>query len=311
MSTETHSALNIVTPHRVLRWNGNALLDLFISQSRNITAAKETRDGSNLLAVADGRLVLIHDIQESLIRRQHTTSEASGQMQLLAFAPKSQELYFTTRLQHTVRSYAVRHSVLRKSTCALPRQACVLAVSQQSLVAACNKPPVIIVQSLSSQESPRTIMPLPLEADIVCASFHLRYMQLLLLASLDGSVLIYKVCEDLQLLGNSRPLNDGVRNTLLVAASFLSKSPLSVVTVHSNKVVLVHQFFRGTTQLSRRWTTPRKPTCVSVAPATESNSKSMLAIGMCGGEVAIYNYAGVLQRHLIADLDGSDIIDLE
>lgn len=57
---KTHHVI-ITTTKAVYSWNGNAITELFRSDSQTIVAAKRAPDGSGLLAVADSQAVTLHD----------------------------------------------------------------------------------------------------------------------------------------------------------------------------------------------------------------------------------------------------------
>lgn len=314
MSISSPHMLNIVTAHRVTRWNGEVLSDIFVSRNQQITAAKETRDGSRLLAIADGRLVLIHDIHESIVRRRHTVLEASGQVQLLAFAQGSQELFFTTVLQNAIRRYSVLRNALRRPVCILPKPPCVLAVSSQYLIAGCSDPPYVCVQPLVPSGAPAIITALPSPAKIVCAALHPYHGELFLLAFSDTVLSLHKAGQSpdraLAVLNPSRYSKDS-ESWSLVSAKFLGSSFVTVVTIAENKTVSVFKFSDGNAHLARRWKTSLTPTCLSVLPYTDEKGYNTLAIGMHSSEVAIYDDTGVLKRQIIADVSVLDIIDLE
>lgn len=62
----TNHHLLVTTASHVLCWNREGLRPIFKSGSAGIAAARESRDGSRKLAVADGRNVLMHEVERGM-----------------------------------------------------------------------------------------------------------------------------------------------------------------------------------------------------------------------------------------------------
>lgn len=315
MSLPDQCALNIVTPNRVATLNCGTLSDIYTSKTQSIIAAKETKDDSGLLAIADSRLVLIHDIRESLVRRRHTVSESSGKVQLLAFGQGSHELFFTTGLQNAVRCYEVRRNALRKPVCVLPRPPVVLAVSWKGewLVTACENPSQIFVLTARSQESPNIIDVPPSSSGLAIATFSQSRTDMFLLGFCDGLLAVYsakQVYRGRLALAESSTRKDEDTNRL-VAADFLGGGPLALLSVLENRLCQIFTFHKAVAHLSRRWRTPSRPTCLSVLPRIDEDTNCSIAIGMKNGEVVIYNEDGALLRQVIVDLEGLSVVDVD
>ena len=60
--------LAATTTAGVYSWDGTGIKSLFRSDSRGIIAS---RKASNILAVADGRVVILHDVDKGLPRRSY------------------------------------------------------------------------------------------------------------------------------------------------------------------------------------------------------------------------------------------------
>lgn len=60
--TSSDYHLAITTPRHILRWDGNGLTSVFESASGGILTARESKDGSGLLAIADSQVVLLYDV---------------------------------------------------------------------------------------------------------------------------------------------------------------------------------------------------------------------------------------------------------
>lgn len=57
----TNSHLIITTPGGIFSWDHDGVKKLFSSSKKGILAAKEAKDGSQMLAVADKHVVVLHD----------------------------------------------------------------------------------------------------------------------------------------------------------------------------------------------------------------------------------------------------------
>jgi hypothetical protein len=63
--------LVITTEQHVLSYDRNGLNQIFKSGSGGILAAKETRDGSGTLAIADSQVVVLHQVERGMERSYH------------------------------------------------------------------------------------------------------------------------------------------------------------------------------------------------------------------------------------------------
>jgi hypothetical protein len=60
--------LVIVTEQNILTWDATGIRKAFSSGSNGILAAKEARNGSGTLAIADSQVVLLHQVERGLER---------------------------------------------------------------------------------------------------------------------------------------------------------------------------------------------------------------------------------------------------
>ena len=58
--------LIITTTDKVYSWTRNCVTEIFSSRSGGIVAAKKTRNGRELLAIADSQILVLHDIKQGM-----------------------------------------------------------------------------------------------------------------------------------------------------------------------------------------------------------------------------------------------------
>ncbi|KAF2084426.1 WD40 repeat-like protein [Saccharata proteae CBS 121410] len=184
--------LVITTQERVLSWGGDGLTSAFASGSGGILAAKEARDGSGLLAVADSQVVVLHDVNHGM-ERSYRLKGTDGQIRLLEYADDSKSLFFTTTLQNAVQSYSLRQSCLLDPAHTHPSPPTVLAVSKTShlLLSASESPPTIYLQNLTLRTAPVLLQPRASTAPAVVAAFHPERPNVFLVAFRDGTLAAY------------------------------------------------------------------------------------------------------------------------
>ena len=74
--------LIITTTDRVYSWTRNCVTDIFSSGSGGIVAAKKTRNGRELLAVADSQILVLHDIKQGMKQSYRLKGTEVGTIQL-------------------------------------------------------------------------------------------------------------------------------------------------------------------------------------------------------------------------------------
>ena len=63
--------LVVTTTRGVYSWDSDGITPLFSSGSAGIVAAKRATDGSNILAVADGQVVILYDPEKGVQKRSY------------------------------------------------------------------------------------------------------------------------------------------------------------------------------------------------------------------------------------------------
>ena len=74
--------LIITTTDRVYSWTWKGLTELFSSGSGGIVAAKKTRNGRGLLAIADSQILVLHDVKQGMKQSYRLKGTEVGTIQL-------------------------------------------------------------------------------------------------------------------------------------------------------------------------------------------------------------------------------------
>ncbi|QDS68927.1 hypothetical protein FKW77_008361 [Venturia effusa] len=184
--------LVITTERHVLSCDQSGLHKIFQSGSRGILAAKEARDGSGTLAIADSHVVVLHQVDRGL-ERSYRLKGTDGQIRLLYFTPDSATLYFTTTLLNAVQSYSLREARLLDPGPTHASGPTVLAISPTShlLLTASELPPTVYLQNLTLATQPLFLQPRASFSPVTCAAFHPDRRNIFLLAFKDGTLAVY------------------------------------------------------------------------------------------------------------------------
>ncbi|KAK5020698.1 hypothetical protein LTR60_000297, partial [Cryomyces antarcticus] len=193
-SIPSNRHLIITTPSRVLSWDENGLRSCFESGSEGILAAKEAKDGSGVLAIADSQVVLLHDCRRGL-ERSYRLKGTDGQIRLLHFtqAPVS-SLFFTTTLQSSVQHYSLpAQRLLDPPSLMHPSPPTVLATSKSShlLLSASANPPAVFLQNLLLGTAPLLVQPAASAHVVVVSAFHPEREAIFLLGFADSTIAGY------------------------------------------------------------------------------------------------------------------------
>ncbi|KAL1647801.1 hypothetical protein SLS58_002602 [Diplodia intermedia] len=184
--------LVITTESNVWSWDRSGLTNAFGSASGGILAAKEAKDGSGLLAVADDQVVVLHDANRGM-DRSYRLKGTDGQVRLLEYSNDSKSLFFTTTLQNAVQSYSLRQASLLEPSHTHPSPPTVLAISPTShlLLSASETPPNIFLQNLTLRTPALQLQPRASASAVEAAAFHPDRPNVFLLAFKDGTLAAY------------------------------------------------------------------------------------------------------------------------
>ncbi|KAK7547742.1 WD40-repeat-containing domain protein [Phyllosticta citricarpa] len=184
--------LIVTTEQFVWSWDARGLTNAFRSGSGGILAAKEAKDGSGLLAVADDQVVVLHDANRGM-KRSYRLKGTEGRIRLLEYSNDSKILFFTTTLQNAVQSYSLRQACLLEPSHTHPSPPTVLAISHTShlLLSGSERPPTIYLQNLTLRTPAVSLHPRASDAAVERASFHPERPNVFLLAFKDGTLAAY------------------------------------------------------------------------------------------------------------------------
>lgn len=184
--------LIITTTKGVYIWDVYGISEIFRSGSEGIIAAKKLSSDSEMLAVADSQVVVLHDISGG-IHRSYRLKGSEGQVRLLKYAKESKNLFFTTTLQNSVQTYSLKHSKLLDPTHTHPSPPSVFALSctSQFLLSTSPAPPTIHLTSLALNTPPVLLRPQFSSSAVVAAEFHPERENYFCLAFADGTAAVY------------------------------------------------------------------------------------------------------------------------
>lgn len=208
LSLPLSNRLIITTKKGVYIWDAYGIAEIFRSGSEGIAAAKKIVIGSEMLAVADSQVVVLHDINGGLQRSyrlkgsdvgvylqavHNSTDSAQGQVRLLKYANESKKLFFTTTLQNSVQSYSLKHSRLLDPTHTHPSPPSVFALSctSQFLLSTSPAPPTIHLTCLAFNTPPALLHPQCSSSAVVAAEFHPERENYFCIAFADGTAAVY------------------------------------------------------------------------------------------------------------------------
>ncbi|THY65997.1 WD40 repeat-like protein [Aureobasidium pullulans] len=188
----TNSHLIITTPGGIFSWDHDGVKKLFSSSKKGILAAKEAKDGSQMLAVADKQVVVLHDCKRGR-EESWGLSGSEGIVRLLEYTPDANSLFLSTSLTGAIQHYSVHESRQLDSVSNHPSPPTVLAVSTTShlMISASENPTVIYLQNLTLKTAAVQLHPSASNAAIATASFHPERPNVFLLAFKDGTVAAY------------------------------------------------------------------------------------------------------------------------
>ncbi|OCK82511.1 hypothetical protein K432DRAFT_391167 [Lepidopterella palustris CBS 459.81] len=331
--------LIIVTHSAILSWWKRGVVPIFQSGCEGgILAAKEARDGSGLLAIADSQVVILHDARRRM-DRDYRLKGTDGSIRLVEYSSDSQTLFFTTSLQTAAQSYSLRHGHLQERAQPHPSPPTVLAASKSKasnlLLSASHSPPTIFIQDYSTrtQNPPLQLQPSASASPVACASFHPTLTTTFLLGFVDGTLASYKITDNpTYIYGRTRPqqaielgqflkLHKAAMGGIKAAEFIPGYKSRAVSAGRDGKVKLV-DFQRGGVVL-RTWMINGPATCLSVLPPRKellgirtgkSDSRTvdtLIAIGKKDGKVLLFNSLGLLvdERQVGKAVIGIDFLE--
>ncbi|KAL2038281.1 hypothetical protein N7G274_008930 [Stereocaulon virgatum] len=184
--------LVVTTTRGVYTWDAHGVTEIFRSGSEGIVAAKRFTSGSEMLAVADSHVVVLHEFKSGL-QRSYRLKGSEGRVRLLKYDKESKNLFFTTTLQNAVQSYSLQQSKLLDPSHSHPSPPSVFAISRNShfLISTSVAPPTIYLTDLSRHTPPVLVRPYCSSSSVVAAAFHPDREDFFLLAFADGTAAVF------------------------------------------------------------------------------------------------------------------------
>ncbi|OTA36557.1 hypothetical protein BTJ68_03658 [Hortaea werneckii EXF-2000] len=329
----SNNHLLITTPSSVQAWDAAGLHTIFNSSRSGIVAAREAKDGSGMLAVADKHVVVLHDTKR-------------GQEQSWGLNADEEE--------------EVRHLELLSPSQTHGSAPIALAVSSTGhlMVSASDEPPCIYLKHLAHNSPPILVEPRASDAAVCSAAFHPERPNVFLLGFRDGTLAAYdgtRVSRKQHgTLSNQEIVNDGeiarfvglhrvtakavpktgitTRPASISGAAFLHGYKTRAISVGSDGRCRLIDFADGGIIL-RTWHAKAPLTSVSVFSIKPSkaagdthryssgpsqyttgeptSTDNLLAVGRADGKVHLYDSVGLLLAHTTVSTRGERVISLE
>ncbi|KAL8932097.1 MAG: hypothetical protein Q9216_006962 [Gyalolechia sp. 2 TL-2023] len=188
---ENHHLI-ITTAQSIYTYDYHGITQIFSSLTNRIVAAKRASHGPKILAVADGQVVILHDVRKGM-QKSCLLREEDGCIRTLRYAKDPDRLLFTTTLQSTVQAYDLEDFRLLDPIHRHPSPPNVFALSSTShlLLSASASPTVIQLTSFLLKFRSLLLRPQCSSSDVVAVEFHPERGNLFLLAFADGTCAMY------------------------------------------------------------------------------------------------------------------------
>ena len=340
----------ITTPSQICAWDSSGIHIILKSRRSGIVAAREAKDGSGVLAVADEQNVVLHDSKRG--RDQSWGLEANGDViRYLEYTSDAKSLFITTNLTADIQRYSTEQRKLLEPAKAHASPPVALAISRTGhlLISASDHPPAIYLQNLAHNTVPVLIEPRASKAAVSVAAFHPERPSIFLLAFRDGTIAAYDAtkltranAEDLsnqesinrseisRLTTLHRPSSAEHGRASITDAGFLHGFKTRAVAVGSDGRCRIVDFAEGGCVL-RTWHAKAPVTSVSVFAKSQplvnstrksaksaphliggpTNADNMIAIGRADGIVHVYDSVGLLLGQCSINANGDKVISVE
>ena len=188
----TNSHLLITCPSRIFSWDARGINTIFRSSKSGIAAAREAKDGSGVLAIADKQVVVLHDTKRGQEKSWGLEAE-QDEVRHLEYTADAKSLFLSTNLTADVQRYATERSKLLDpaNIHASPPVALAVSSTGQTMVSASDNPPTVYLKNLAHNSSPILIEPRISRAAVSVIVFHPERPNIFLMAFRDGSLAAY------------------------------------------------------------------------------------------------------------------------
>jgi WD40 repeat protein len=183
------SHLLVTTASHIYSWDATGVHTIFKSSKNSIVAAREAKDGSGVLAVADKRVVVLHDTKRGQ-QRSWGLEANDDEVRHLEYTLDAKSLFLSTNLTADIHRYSTERSKLLTPSRAHASPPIALAISPTGhlLVSASDNPPVVYLKDLKQNSTPTLIESQASGTAVSKIAFHPERPNIFLLAFRDGTV---------------------------------------------------------------------------------------------------------------------------
>ncbi|TKA32520.1 hypothetical protein B0A50_01628 [Salinomyces thailandicus] len=187
------SHLLITTPSFIQAWDSKGIHTIFQSSRSGIVAAREAKDDSGVLAVADRHVVVLHDTKRGQEQSWGLNADENEEVRHLEYTRDAKCLFLSTSLTNDIQRYSTEHVRVLSSSQAHHSAPVALGVSPSGhlMVSASDDPPCVYVKNLSYNSSPVLLEPRASEAAVCAVAFHPERPNIFLLGFRDGTLAAY------------------------------------------------------------------------------------------------------------------------
>ena len=341
--------LLVATPSHIYAWDSTGVHIVFASSKSGIVAAREAKDGSGVLAVADKHTVVLHDTKRGQERSWGLNAD-DDKVRHLEYTADAKLLFLSTNLTADIQSYSTEQSKLLapSRSHASPPVALAISGTGHLLVSASDKPPATYLRDLKQNSEPTLIESRASETGVSKIAFHPERPNIFLLAFRDGTVASFdatKISRNRKgPYANQEAVNAGEmsrmprlhRTTLqtpntpsITDAAFLPGYKTRAITTGADGRCRLIDFADGGIVV-RTWHAKAPVASVSILSRKSevnlrkqsasnpshtmgwpTSTDNLIAIGRADGKVHIYDSLGLLLDHRGFSEDGESIISVE
>ena len=342
--------LVITTASHIFAWDSIGIHTIFKSSKNSIVAAREAKDGSGVLAVANKQVVVLHDTKRGQERSWGLDADGD-EVRHLEYTTDAKSLFLSTNLTTDIQRYSTERSRLLSPARAHATPPRALAVSPigHLLVSASDDPPVAYLKDLKHIGAPVLIESRASRTPVSTISFHPERPNMFLLAFRDGTLAAFDATKirrnQSDSFTNQESVNAGelahlpklhrttseATNLQCVAdAAFLPGYKTRAISAGSDGRCRLIDFADGGVVL-RTWHAKAPVTSLAVLSRKSeieyrnqsagsrashimggpTSTNNLIAIGRTDGKVHIYDSVGLLLSQQTLSENGERIISVE
>ncbi|KAK3711701.1 hypothetical protein LTR37_009478 [Vermiconidia calcicola] len=342
--------LLVTTASHILAWDRAGIHTIFKSSKSSIVAAREAKDGSGILAVADKYIVGLHDTKRGQERSWGLEAD-NDEVRHLEYTADAKSLFLSTNLTSDIQRYSTERSRLLSPSRSHASPPVALAVSPTGhlMVSASDNPPLVYLKNLIHNSTPVLIETRASQTAVSVITFHPERPNIFLLAFRDGTLAAFdatKIARNSHgAFSNQQSVNSteiahlpkvhrttsGTSRAVSIAGvAFLPGYKTRVISVGGDGRCRIVDFTDGGAVL-RTWHAKAPVTSVSVISrkvGTDARNRTvgsrsshtiggptsndnLIAIGRADGVVQIYDSVGLLLDERRLDESGHRILSVE